>query len=138
MWVRTGNAGADVSATWWRVLGVGQGASHGRGRKTELGRRSACQPRRYGKTPSRCRSTRCCPGSSKPSTSVFKSRVDKIKLLRNRAEAAGLTEIRRMADVVPLLFAHTAYKSYPEAWLIEKEMGPGSAGGSTQFSSHPR
>jgi hypothetical protein len=52
---------------------------------------------------------------------LFKSRVDKIKLLRNRAETAGITEIRSMADVVPLLFAHTAYKSYPEGWLTEKK-----------------
>ena len=51
----------------------------------------------------------------------FKDRVEKIKLLQNRAEIGGITEIRRMADVVPLLFAHTAYKSYPEGWLIEQK-----------------
>ena len=51
----------------------------------------------------------------------FKDRVEKIKLLQNRAEVGGITEIRRMADVVPLLFAHTAYKSYPETWLIEQK-----------------
>ena len=26
-----------------------------------------------------------------------------------------------MADIVPLLFAHTAYKSYPEGWLVEQK-----------------
>ena len=26
-----------------------------------------------------------------------------------------------MADVVPLLFVHSAYKSYPENWLMEKK-----------------
>ncbi len=52
---------------------------------------------------------------------LFKSRIDKIKLLRNRAETAGITEIHTMSDVVPLLFAHTAYKSYPESWLTEKK-----------------
>jgi len=51
----------------------------------------------------------------------FKDRVEKIKLLQNRAEAGGITAIRGMADVVPLLFAHTAYKSYPESWLIEQK-----------------
>jgi hypothetical protein len=51
----------------------------------------------------------------------FKGRIEQIKLLQNRAETGGITEIRRMADVVPLLFAHTAYKSYPEGWLIEKK-----------------
>jgi hypothetical protein len=49
----------------------------------------------------------------------FQSRVGEIKLLRNRAEEGGVTEIRRMEDIVPLLFAHTAYKSYPESWLID-------------------
>jgi hypothetical protein len=49
----------------------------------------------------------------------FQDRVHKIKLLQNRAETGGVSEVRSMADVVPLLFAHTAYKSYPENWLIE-------------------
>jgi hypothetical protein len=51
----------------------------------------------------------------------FKDRVEKIKLLQNRAETGGVGEIRSMADIVPLLFAHTAYKSYPENWLIEQK-----------------
>jgi hypothetical protein len=51
----------------------------------------------------------------------FQDRVGKIKLLQNRAQTGGITEVRRMADVVPLLFAHTAYKSYPENWLMEKK-----------------
>jgi hypothetical protein len=51
----------------------------------------------------------------------FKDRVGKIKLLQNRAETGRIHEIRSMADVVPLLFAHTTYKSYPEGWLTEKK-----------------
>jgi hypothetical protein len=51
----------------------------------------------------------------------LKERVETIKLLQNRAETGGVTEVRRMADIVPLLFAHTAYKSYPEGWLMEKK-----------------
>jgi hypothetical protein len=49
----------------------------------------------------------------------FQDRVGRIKLLKNRAEEGEISEVRSMADVVPLLFAHTAYKSYPESWLIE-------------------
>jgi hypothetical protein len=51
----------------------------------------------------------------------FQDRVQKIKLLQNRAETGGISEVRQMADVVPLLFAHTAYKSYPEGWLVEQK-----------------
>ena len=41
-----------------------------------------------------------------------------------RAEEAESTEIRQLEDVVPLLFPHTAYKSYPESFLME-ERGTG-------------
>ncbi len=51
----------------------------------------------------------------------FQDRVHRIRLLQNRAETAGITAVRRMSDVVPLLFAHTAYKSYPEGWLSERK-----------------
>jgi hypothetical protein len=51
----------------------------------------------------------------------FQDRVAKIKLLQNRAATGGISEVREMADIVPLLFAHTAYKSYPEAWLTEQK-----------------
>ncbi|CAN7581411.1 hypothetical protein LJR219_004277 [Phenylobacterium sp. LjRoot219] len=47
------------------------------------------------------------------------SRREAIPLLKNRAESAGLTAIGEAADLVPLLFAHTAYKSYAEGWLTE-------------------
>jgi hypothetical protein len=49
----------------------------------------------------------------------FQDRVDRIKLLRNRAEEGGISAVASMEDLVPLLFAHTAYKSYPESWLME-------------------
>jgi hypothetical protein len=51
----------------------------------------------------------------------FQERKDAIKLLRHRAEEAGIGEVRSFADVVPLLFPHTAYKSYPEGWLMEEK-----------------
>jgi hypothetical protein len=50
----------------------------------------------------------------------FQERKDKIKLLGMRARDAGTTEVRAIADIVPLLFPHTAYKSYPESFLIEE------------------
>jgi len=51
----------------------------------------------------------------------FQERKDQIKLLAHRAKEAGATEIRSIADAVPLLFPHTAYKSYPEGWLMEEK-----------------
>lgn len=51
----------------------------------------------------------------------FTARVDSIKLLQNRADTGGISEIASASDVVPLLFAHTAYKSYPESWLFEQK-----------------
>jgi hypothetical protein len=51
----------------------------------------------------------------------FQTRVDKIKLLANRAEEGGVSAVGSMRDIVPLLFAHTAYKSYPESWLMESK-----------------
>jgi hypothetical protein len=51
----------------------------------------------------------------------FQSRVGEIKLLANRAEEGGIGEVRSMEDIVPLLFAHTAYKSYPENWLMDEK-----------------
>ena len=40
-----------------------------------------------------------------------------IPLLANRAESGGVEEIKQPADLVPLLFAHTTYKTYAEGWL---------------------
>lgn len=47
------------------------------------------------------------------------TQVGAVPLLRNRAESAGIGEIDEPADLVPLLFAHSAYKSYSEAWLAD-------------------
>lgn len=46
-------------------------------------------------------------------------RLEQIPVLRRRATDSGVGEIRSFADLVPLLFAHTAYKSYP-ASLVEQ------------------
>ncbi|MGH3248410.1 MAG: hypothetical protein ACRDOI_19710 [Trebonia sp.] len=50
----------------------------------------------------------------------FQERKDRIKLLGHRAREAGTAEIRGPEDMVPLLFPHTVYKSYPESFLIEE------------------
>ncbi len=50
---------------------------------------------------------------------LLQERRDRIKLLASRAREGGVTEVRTMADIVPLLFPHTAYKSYPESFLSE-------------------
>jgi hypothetical protein len=48
----------------------------------------------------------------------FQQRKGQIKLLAHRASEAGVTEVRSHEDVVKLLLPHTAYKSYPESWLM--------------------
>ncbi len=51
---------------------------------------------------------------------AFQDRKDRIKLLAHRAQEAGIERIEQLADMVPLLFPHTAYKSYPESFLTEQ------------------
>ena len=50
----------------------------------------------------------------------FQERKDKIKLLAHRAADADISEIRSLEEAVPLLLPHTAYKSYPESFLIDE------------------
>ena len=51
----------------------------------------------------------------------LQERMDKIKIVALRAKDAGVTEISKLEDAVPLLLPHTAYKSYPESFLTEKK-----------------
>ncbi len=51
----------------------------------------------------------------------FQDRKDSIKLLAMRAQEAEKEAITSLADMVPLLFPHTAYKSYPESYLIDEK-----------------
>ncbi|MDE2597589.1 MAG: hypothetical protein KGL44_11995 [Sphingomonadales bacterium] len=51
----------------------------------------------------------------------FQENKDRIKLLRHRADEAGVDEITALEDMVPLLFPHTAYKSYPESFLMQQK-----------------
>jgi hypothetical protein len=50
----------------------------------------------------------------------FQERRTAIKLLGRRADDAKLTEVRSHDDMARLLFPHTAYKSYPESWLMDE------------------
>jgi hypothetical protein len=48
----------------------------------------------------------------------FQERRDAIKLVGHRAREANMAEVRSHEDVVQLLLPHTAYKSYPESFLV--------------------
>jgi len=50
----------------------------------------------------------------------LQERIGQIKLVAHRAREAGITAVRCFEDVVRLLLPHTAYKSYPESWLMGK------------------
>lgn len=47
--------------------------------------------------------------------------IGRIRLLAMRANDAGLTDICSRDDAVPLLLPHTAYKSYPESFLLDEK-----------------
>jgi hypothetical protein len=47
----------------------------------------------------------------------FAEHRERIPLLRRRAEEEGIKEIGAQADIVPLLFSHTSYKSYPLSYI---------------------
>ena len=66
----------------------------------------------------------------------FKERREQIKVLDKRAGDAGITEINTWQDVVPLLFAHNNYKSYPEAF-IDNGQWRGMNAWLQTLSSHP-
>ena len=50
----------------------------------------------------------------------LQERKGQIKLVGHRAREAGITAVRSLEEVVRLLLPHTAYKSYPESWLVGK------------------
>lgn len=50
----------------------------------------------------------------------FKQHYEKIPILRKLADRLGVTEVREFDDLAPLLFAHTAFKSYPSALVDNK------------------
>ena len=52
--------------------------------------------------------------------SRFGEHYEQIPIVRSLADRVGVTEIAAFNDVVPLFFAHTAFKSYPAALLDNK------------------
>lgn len=44
---------------------------------------------------------------------------ERIPLLERRASEAGVTGVSSLADMLPLLLPHSAYKSYPHAFLLK-------------------
>lgn len=50
----------------------------------------------------------------------FQERKEQIKLVGHRAREAGIEAVRSHEEVVALLLPHTAYKSYPENWLMQR------------------
>src|SRR6516162_669330 len=60
------------------------------------------------------------PVQLEAATERLQSQSEAIPLLANRAESARLEKIKQPADLVPLLFAHTTYKTYAEGWLTER------------------
>jgi len=49
----------------------------------------------------------------------FQERLHQVPVLRQRAEDEGVKEVASLDDLVPLLFPHTVYKSYPPQ-LVEQ------------------
>jgi len=47
----------------------------------------------------------------------FQARRAQVPLLEKRASEEGVTRIRSLDDLVPVLFPHTVYKSYPESFV---------------------
>ena len=50
----------------------------------------------------------------------FQQHVQSIEMVRKLAGRLGITELREFNDVVPLMFSHTAFKSYPAALIDNK------------------
>ncbi|MGO8939037.1 MAG: hypothetical protein ACLQLO_18635, partial [Mycobacterium sp.] len=50
----------------------------------------------------------------------FQQHHRSIEMVRKLADRLGVTELNEFDDVVPLMFSHTAFKSYPSA-LIDKK-----------------
>jgi hypothetical protein len=51
---------------------------------------------------------------------LYRQDREKIAVLRQRGEDCGVGELKNPADIVPLLFSHSTYKSYPERLISDK------------------
>jgi hypothetical protein len=52
--------------------------------------------------------------------SRFKQHVQSIEMVRKLADRLGITAVNEFNDIVPLMFSHTAFKSYPAALIDNK------------------
>ena len=59
-------------------------------------------------------------GTVETMDALFQQRLGQVPVLRQRAEAEGIKAIRAYEDMVPLLFPHTTYKSYPESLVAKR------------------
>ncbi len=59
-------------------------------------------------------------GTVETMDALFQQRLGQVPVLRQRAEAEGITSIGAYGDMVPLLFPHTTYKSYPESLVAKR------------------
>ena len=50
----------------------------------------------------------------------FQQHLQSIEMVRKLADRLGVTEINEFNDIVPLMFSHTAFKSYPAALIDNK------------------
>src|SRR3984885_15987437 len=50
----------------------------------------------------------------------FQEHYQRIEMLRKLADRLGISALNEFNDVVPLMFSHTAFKSYPAA-LVDKK-----------------
>lgn len=48
---------------------------------------------------------------------LLAERRQQIPVLDRRARDTGTSDIREIADIIPLLFSHTTYKSYPQSFI---------------------
>lgn len=54
---------------------------------------------------------------------LFAQRREQIPVLRDRARDEGVVDVTTKQDLVPLLFSHTTYKSYPESFIHSGKWG---------------
>lgn len=47
----------------------------------------------------------------------FADTAPRVRVLNRRAAETGSTDVKRLSDLVPLLFAHSNYKSYPDSFV---------------------
>jgi hypothetical protein len=69
---------------------------------------------------------------------LFQTQREQIIVLERRAQETGITEIRRLEDIVPLLFAHTVYKSYQRSFMTAKRWDRMLAWLNTRSTRDPR